>query len=67
MGEAVEFTWKDVEARQDSSEEETPTTEREQKELLRFKRRKVEDKWKVRGYVLKCAVTTGGHVQPACG
>ena len=86
-GEAAEFTWEDIEARQDSSEEETPAAEDSQKKLrrgkqrmvqrrkhqlkkqgrenwLRSKRREVEEKWKTRGYLLRCAVTTGGHAQP---
>ena len=83
----TEFTWEELEAMQDSSDEESPEAVKgldqryKGKKRMRFrkqrhqsttlkeawirrKNREVDEKWKARGYLLRCAVTTGGHSRP---
>jgi len=86
-GQETEFTWEELEARTDSSDEEAPkvvkgfSKKRKGKQLMRLriqrhqsttskeawlrrKNKEVDEKWKARGYLLRCAVTTGGHSRP---
>ena len=62
--EAIEFDENAEDAPMASDEEEAYDACEARDEWIKCKRRRVEEAWKARGYLLHCAVTTGGYFKP---